>query len=122
MPLWKPLKYERAEDRATGALIFRVEGALTETPESYAFLEEVRGELQTQARPIVLNLARVDAMTSSGVGVIAAIYTSAVSRGVRVGVTQMTPRVKALFKLIHLHLLVSEYESEAEALAGITTG
>jgi anti-anti-sigma factor len=118
MSLWKPLTVVSAEDPVSGALILRLAGALTDSPESYAVLERVRTELQKQPRTIVLNLERVDAVTSSGIGVIAAAHSSAVSRGAKVCVTSLSPRVKALFHLVHLHTLIPEFDSEAGAFTG----
>jgi len=118
MPIWKPLKTERVEDAAGEAVIFRLEGALTDSPESYALLDAVRAELEAGRKTVVLNFAKVDAVTSSGIGVVAAAHSSATTKGGRVAVTSMTKRVKALFHLVHLHTLIPEFDTEAGAFRG----
>jgi len=112
MPNWKPLTYERAEDADSGAVIFRLEGALTDSTESYALLDHVRTDIEGGRKTVILNLAKVDAVTSSGIGIIAASHSSAATKGARLCVTSMTGRVKALFHLVHLHTLIPEFDSE----------
>lgn len=122
MSAWSPLRFERFEDAETGAVVFRLEGALTETPEGFKLLETVRQQIQNKPTPILLNLAKVEVVTSAGVGIIASCHTSAVGKGMSVGLVELSPRARAILNLVRLLTVIPAYESEQEALSKLRAG
>jgi anti-anti-sigma factor len=122
MSAWSPLRFEKIEDADTGAVVFRLDGALTETPEGFALLEAVRQRLQDKPAPILLNMAKVEVVTSAGVGIIASCHTSALGKGASVGLVQLSPRARAILNLVRLLTVIPAYESEQEALAKLRAG
>ena len=61
--------------------VYRLRGVLGESTYSFDFLEELRRQVKDGPERIVLNLADLEYITSSGVGIVAAAYTSAQRAG-----------------------------------------
>ena len=78
--------------RCTGRLVAGVAGILQ---------EQVRGVLPGSKR-IVLDLADLSYMDSSGLGTIIGLHTSAKSAGARLELNNLNPRVRELFKITNV--------------------
>jgi anti-anti-sigma factor len=80
--MWRktPLSYT-SEDRDERTCIYRLAGNLFGSSEGYAFQEDVRKKMAGGARRVVLDLARVDRIDSSGVGILVAVMWSASNSG-----------------------------------------
>jgi len=75
------ISYERVEHEAPRVLVFRLSGKLHGSPRCFEFLEDVRDEVRDGRRSVVIDFAGLDMMNSTGVGIVAACYTSQESRG-----------------------------------------
>lgn len=118
MSKWNKLESERVESPVASAVIFRLRGALTDTTEAFAFLDDVRAEVR-DARPlIVINLSQVDHLTSAGVGVLAAAFTSTWQKASKLCLVGASARAQQVLTVVGLWAQVPHAETEDQALAG----
>ncbi len=112
------LNVERVVDPKGRHVVIRLSGVLGETQASYGFLDEMRKDMGTLPPTIVISLHGVERMTSPGVGVIAATFTSAQNAGKRL-VLVAVPKVHLrVLEVAGLTAVIPVKATEAEALAG----
>jgi anti-anti-sigma factor len=97
------------------ALIYRLRGVLGESGYSYDFLEELRRQVHEGPPRIVLNLEHLEYATSSGVGVIAAAYTSARKAKKTLTLVAAPPVVRRVLEICGLLAVIPHYASEEDA-------
>jgi anti-anti-sigma factor len=113
---WKKLQSERIVHDQPKAVVHRLSGILTDTREAFDLLEEIRAAIRDEFPLVVLNLSKIDHMTSAGIGVLAAAYTSAKRDGSRICVVGVPDRGRGLLELVGLWSLLEHAASEEEAL------
>ena len=113
------LQVTRDEPGDPRAVIFRLAGKVTGTRECYEFLEDVRDAIRAGRTMVVLNLERVEKMSSPGIGILAACYTSAVRADSRLGLVAVPEPVAVLLQIVRLWDLLPRYASEQEALTAL---
>jgi anti-sigma B factor antagonist len=84
------------------ALVCTLTGSLIGTAESYAFLQEVQEQLENGCLHVILDLAHVKRINSTGVGILAAIYTSAHKREGQVVLVNIDNPTRSLLSVMHL--------------------
>lgn len=94
-------------------------GRIVEGAETTALQQRVQ-TLMSECRYIVLDLAAVDFIDSSGVGVLVRLLTRAQHAGGALTVSAMSARVREAIRITHLDRVFRHYESEAEAIAGLS--
>jgi anti-sigma B factor antagonist len=93
-----------------------ISGRITSGEGSSALRENMR-ELMAQGHPrIILNLAGVTFMDSSGIGELVSGYVSVTHNGGSVKLAELTKRVRDLFLVTRLYSVLDIYETEADAL------
>jgi anti-sigma B factor antagonist len=95
--------------------VYRLRGVLGESTYSFDFLEELRRQVKEGPERIVLNLADLEYITSSGVGIIAAAYTSARRAGKTLCLVNVPSKVQRVLDICGVFDAVSHYDSEDEA-------
>ncbi len=110
------LDVERVLPERSDAVVFRLSGKLTDTKESYAFLEQVRGEIKKGVSLVLLNLERIEYLSSAGVGILAACYTSAKNAGGRMAVAAVSDAARKILEIVCLWEALERYPSEEQAL------
>ena len=110
------LKVEQARPERSDAVVFRLSGKLTDTKESYAFLEQVRGEIRKGVSLVLLNLEGIEYLSSAGVGILAACYTSAKNAGGRMAIAAASEGARKILEIVCLWEALKRYPSEEEAL------
>lgn len=115
----KDFRAECHERHEPDLLVWRLSGTLSNTRESYALLDDLRARLKGKARPVVLDLAKVEFITSAGVGIIAAAYTSAVHAGVRLALAAVPRQAEMVLRVVNLLAVVPSFATEEEAVASI---
>jgi anti-anti-sigma factor len=110
------LTVERHQPPGTTTIVYRLGGKLIGTQECYEFLEAVRGDVHAGQSDVVFELAGLERITSPGIGVLAAIYTSISNAGGRMSVAAASPQVQDLLKLVCFWDLLEHFPTEAEAL------
>ncbi len=115
------LTIDRVPHPESGAVIFRLAGKLTGTKECYTFLDALRDDVHDGNTNIILNLEKVSHISSPGVGIVAACYTSVSNTQGRLAIVGAPSRVKTLLKIVCLWDLLGHHENETEALSSATT-
>jgi|MudIll2142460700_1097286.scaffolds.fasta_scaffold504084_2 anti-anti-sigma factor len=114
----RELKYERIDKTDPQHSIFRVSGDLTDSRESYVLLEEIRKTLQGGCPLVLINLMQLGFISSSGVGILAASYTSARNAGGRLCIIGVSERGRILLEIVGLWTVIEHFDREEEALTG----
>jgi anti-anti-sigma factor len=117
----KEIEVERHESRSPEVTVYRLSGYLSNTPGSYEILEEVRRHVRKHPVPVVVNLENVDHVTSAGIGILAACYTTVVNSGQRFGLACVPKRVVAILTVVKFLDVVPSYASEDEAVLSLGT-
>ncbi|MCK4303955.1 MAG: STAS domain-containing protein [Candidatus Eisenbacteria sp.] len=115
----KSLVVERIAQEDSKAVIFRLAGKLTSTKECYDFLESVRDDVHGGCTRIVFNLEKIDQVSSPGIGIIAACYTSTTNAGGSITIVAAPQRVGTLLEVVRLWDLFAHYDTEDEALEAL---
>jgi anti-sigma B factor antagonist len=105
------------ETRVAGtATVMTLHGALASN-EDPSLRRAVRAAIEGGARHIVLNLEDVSDIDSFGVAVLASSHMSAVSRGGRLMISNLSRKLQHLFAITRLNTVFEIYETEADAIA-----
>ncbi len=115
----KDFRAECHERHDPEVIVWRLSGTLSSTKESYALLDDLRARLKGRSRPVVLDLAKLEFISSAGVGIIAAAYTSAVHAGVRLALAAVPKQAEMVLKVVNLTAVVACYATEDEAVAAL---
>ena len=110
------LEVERLDHEDARLVVFRLAGKLTGTKDCYAFLEGVRDDIHEGRSHVVLNLEKVERVTSPGIGILAACYTSATKAGGRLSVVAVPKTVRMLLEVVCLWDLLDHCSTEVEAI------
>jgi anti-anti-sigma factor len=112
------LQWETTTAAATGVRVYRLSGVLTDSEESYAFLASARDEMSADPRPLLLDLAGVEHVTSSGVGIVAAIYKSASNANRALALAGLSRRNEIILEVVQLLRFMVVFDDERAALEG----
>ncbi len=113
---WKRLEVERIERTDAPVTVYRLRGVLTNTPESYGFLEGLQERVRKGKSRIVLNLEEVEHITSAGVGILGACYTSVSNAGGRICLTLVPARGRTILNVLKLFEFLPEFPAEEDAV------
>ncbi len=102
-----------------GVWIFEASGFLTGHSDSYELLEAVRGKIAEGSRKIVVNLGGIDKINSSGIGVIAAILTSAMNAEASLRFACVPENIRKVLGVVGIGRLMKTHASVGEALADL---
>lgn len=99
-----------------GVMIIRLEGEL-DLQGANAFREKVDAALEASGvKQVLLNLEHVAFIDSSGLGVILGRYKRVSTLGGQIAVAHVQPQVARILELSGLLRIMSQYNTEAEAL------
>ena len=98
-------------------VVYRLRGVLGESTYSFDFLEELRRQVRAGPDRIVLDLSGLEYITSSGVGVVAAAYTSARRAEKRLCLAAVPPKVQRVLDICGVFDAVDHFDTEDEAAA-----
>jgi anti-anti-sigma factor len=121
MARWKSLDIERIAETENKTVLYRLAGRLSGTKECYELLEMVRDDVHVGHFRVILNLADVNRVSSPGIGILAASYTSITNAGGTLMVVAVPKAVRQLLEMVRLWNLLVEFETEAEALVAART-
>jgi anti-anti-sigma factor len=118
MSKWDKFTVERVDITEGGepVAVFRLSGTWTDTHESYSFLESLQAE--TRRRPIrcVLNLEGLEHMTSAGLGILAACFTSVTNSKGRMALAGITGRVNVILNVMRMLEIIPNAQTENDAI------
>ena len=109
----------KVEERAIGDVtILTVEGRMAvDASHGERLADRVRGLLKRGCKQIVLDLAGVSHIDSTGLCDIVTAYTTTIRRDGSLKLLNPTPRVRDLLRITKLRTVLDAYDSEADALA-----
>ena len=116
------LQWETTMDAATGIRICRLNGVLTDSPESYTFLASTREEMTSDPRPLLLDMGGVEHLTSTGVGIVAAVYRSASDANRKIALARLSRRNELILEIVQLFRFIAAFADERAALEGYAAG
>ena len=103
-----------ARDRETW--IYTLSGNLFGSAEGYAFQEETRERIRSGTKKLVVDLAAVDRIDSSGVGILVATMWSASQAGAGLALASVTPKVERVLSIAMLLEHIEHADSVDAAL------
>ena len=106
-----------SERQAGDVTVLDMDGKITIGEGSVALRSAVRRLLEEGKKKILLNLARVGYIDSSGIGELIANYTTAGRGGGQLKLLNLTEKVQDLLVITKLLTVFDVYEEEAEALS-----
>ena len=110
------------ETRVAGpATVLALHGAFSTTDGDPGVRPAVRAALEGGARQIVLNLEDVSDIDSFGVAVLASSHMSAVNRGGRLLLCNLSRKLQHLFAITRLDTVFEIYPTERDAIANCRT-
>jgi len=114
------MKYETSNYQSV--LIFRLSGVLRGSPDSYRFLDAVRGKLERRTQlKILIDLKGVTGIDSAGVGILASIVTAAELSGASLVFSNIAKHVAkpiAVVRLMRVLDVVPTIDNALEHFAG----
>jgi len=100
-----------------GVLILDVEGKITIGRGDIALREAVHKALDDGARKVVIRLADVSTIDSSGVGELVSAFTTVTNRGGKLKLLHLPPKVNDILQITQLITVFEVYDNEDEAVA-----
>jgi len=97
--------------------LFYLQGKLLGGPEAQVLMEEIQKLLDEGEKNVILNLAGIERMNSSGLGILMSVFTSFKNNGGSVKLVEMRDNIKKLFRITKLSQIFDMYDTEAEALS-----
>jgi anti-sigma B factor antagonist len=100
-----------------GVTVVEATGRIILGQETNDLRESVKGLLANGVKKIVINLANVDFIDSSGLGALVGLYSTANSSGAKVKLAAITKRFHELLMITKLLTVFDVYDDEAAAVA-----
>ncbi len=97
-----------------GAAVLDCKGRIVFGDETALLRTQVKEALE-ESRSVVLNLAQVNYIDSTGVGTLTGLYTSAVNAGAHIKLAGLTGRVKDVLQITKLATVFETFDTVEEA-------
>ena len=97
--------------------ILDLHGPLAAGQEDAALRKAIRLAFENGAATVILNMQDVPGIDSSGVAALASGHMTAVNRGGRLKLCNLTQKLKDVFVIMRLHTVFESYATEADAIA-----
>jgi anti-sigma B factor antagonist len=107
---------EIAERRTDGVVVLEVRGYLTLSDQEASLYRHVSRLVDDGVRTLVLNLRHVSYVDSVGIGEIVRTYMLVTSRGGRLALCEVAPRVRDVIETTQLDSVLRMFDSESEAI------
>ena len=119
MPKRPTLVYETSLDDRHKAVVCQLKGKLIGRAATFDCLEELRDDLSDGYRHLVLELGGLTLVNSTGVGVLAALYTSTHNKGGRLVLVGVEEYLQRILEVVQIWNMVDKADSIGAALAGL---
>ena len=96
--------------------ILDVKGKITIGVGDVALRESVGQALESGAKNLLINLADVSTIDSSGIGELVSAFTTVTNRGGKLKLSSLPPKVTDILQITQLITVFEVYDDEAEAL------
>ena len=104
-----------------GVTVLDLNGRITLGEGSVTLRDAVREVLAKGSNRILLNLANVDYIDSSGIGELVSAYTTVKNSGGELKLLQLTKKVHDLLQITKLYTVFDVKDDEASAISSFTT-
>jgi anti-sigma B factor antagonist len=111
------MKFEFRE--AGGVLVAEPSGFLGGHLDSYEFLDALRSRIAGGTGKVVVNLAGVTKVNSSGIGILAALLTSAMNAKTTIRFACMSDHMWKIVSVVGLGRVIVNYATVEEALSDL---
>jgi anti-sigma B factor antagonist len=108
--------------KSGNATILDVRGRITSGPTGDSFRAELLKLAENAPLDLLVNLAEVTQMDSSGIGALVQSYVSLTRRGGRLRILNPTGKVREVLEVTRLTTSLPTYTDEAKALASFRPG
>ena len=110
------LHTEPARDDATMSVVYTMGGQLLGSPECYEFLEDARDDITAGYIHVILHMENLERINSTGVGILAALFTSARQKNGVIYLVEVRDNVRRLLEFAQLWSYLITCDSVAAAL------
>ncbi|HXR96574.1 MAG TPA: STAS domain-containing protein [Terriglobales bacterium] len=100
-----------------GVTVVEANGRIILGQETNDLRESIKGLLANGTTKIVINLANVDFIDSSGLGAMVGLYSTASARGAKIKLAAITKRFHELLMITKLLTVFDVYDNEEAAVA-----
>ena len=114
--------FSASRENRDGAVVFRLQGPLTDADDCFAFLEMFRQVVRAGAKSVVLDLREMTRLSSGGVGILASCQASAGSSNANLCLFGLAKQPRTILEIVRLLTVMRAVETEDEALAVVRTG
>ena len=114
--LWKDKLMTIKERKIDNVTILVLKGDLMGEPETAKLRERINSSLQAASLNLVVDLAGVRYVSSTGLGTLIACLTSTKSKGGDLRLSRVTEKVESLFVITQLVKVFKEYETVERAV------
>ncbi len=104
-----------------GVFVLHLQGSITLGEDTRKLRDLVHDTLETGKTRILLNMAEVHYLDSSGLGELIAAYTTVKHRGGQLKLMKLTPRVRDLVQLTKVHSIFEVFPDEESAVRSFGT-
>ena len=109
----------KIETRTVGEVhVLDISGKITLGEGTMAVRNTVRDLLKAGSKKIILNLAEVNYVDSSGIGELVSAYTMVTNQGGKLILVSLHQKIRELLQITKLMTVFQVYDDEKEALAG----
>lgn len=105
-----------------GVTILDVSGRITIGEGSVVLRERVREEISAGKQSIIINLADVNYVDSTGLGELISAFTTAKNRGLTLKLLNVTKRIHELMQITKLYTVFDVYDDEGSAVRSFIPG
>lgn len=96
-------------------------GKITIGSGDIALRNAMQETMNNGSQNIVVNLGEVSTIDSSGVGELVSAYTTAMNRGAKVKLANLSPKINDILSITQLITVFDIYDSEDEAVASFSS-
>lgn len=105
-----------------GLIILDISGRITIGEGSVVLRDRVRDEIAAGRQRIIINLADVSYIDSSGLGELISAFTTAKNRGITLKLLNLTKRIHELMQITKLYTVFDVYDDEDAAINSFSSG
>jgi anti-sigma B factor antagonist len=98
-------------------LVHEFKGGLEGGPDTYAIKDQIKEALEAGQRKFLFNLAKVDFVNSTGIGIMTSTYSTISSAGGELKLCSANSKVNKIMMVTKLLEVFDSYEDEASAIA-----
>ena len=104
-----------------GVTILDLKGKITIGAGEIALRNAVQDAINSGAKNIVINMAAVTTIDSSGVGELVSAYTTTMNRGAKLKLTNLPHKVQDILVITQLITVFDVFDTEDEAVASFSS-